>query len=311
MSTLHFRKTYEDFFEFASTASGELVILSPYIKLDSLRQLLGGVRKDVKVIVVARWRIGDLVFGSSDIEVYKYLKSLGHSFYINREIHLKVIVKDKKEILLGSANITGSGLGLFERSNIEAVAIDALDEKYLPEIYSIVRESVLVDDELLNKINQELESHLDLKKERSELEAKWESIEKTIFKKTKKYVLVHDFILTTSPEACLKAVELKDFNESVVHDLRILGLKKESVTLDSLKDAFLTSVPYIWQKENIRDEVLFGKYSEILHNSVVDNPRPYRKLIKELVANMFSWTEYFSDDYLVKKYNRTKSLIQK
>jgi len=195
MTELFFRKTYKEFLDFVSSAQDELIILSPYIKLEPIKLLLGRINPRVRVVVVAKWKLSDLVFGSSDIEVFEYLKNLNHNFYINNKIHLKVIIKDKKEILLGSANITGSGLGLFEDSNIEAIAIDSLDEKYLPSVYSILRESLPLTRNLVDKISKELEIFRSIKEDQKKTIEKLEKLENSIFIRSRNNILVNDFHL--------------------------------------------------------------------------------------------------------------------
>ena len=311
MGELYFRKTYKEFFEFVSSAQNELIILSPYIKLEPIKLLLEKVRPEVRIIVVARWKMSDLIFGSSDIEVFEYLTNLNCNFYINNKIHLKVIVKDKKNILIGSANITGGGLGLFESSNIEAIAIDILDEKYLPSVYSILRESLLVDRDLVKKISEELIVFQDIKHSEEEIKPEIEKIENLIFKKLRKKILVYDFIFTLTPELFIESIRSNNFSDIIKHDLKILKLTNIKITKDVLRQAFLESDAYLWQQEHIKGKVLFGKYSELLHNNLIDDPRPYRKQVKELVTNMYNWTKEFSDEFKIIEHKHTSSIIKK
>jgi len=311
MSDLFFGKTYKDFFDFVSNTENELIIICPYIKLEAIKLLLESVKSNVKIVVVARWKINDLIFGSSDVEVFEYLKNLGHNFYIHKDIHLKIIIKDKKEILIGSANITGSGLGLLDNSNIEAIAIDSLDEVHLPKINSILRESVQVDQNLINKISKEIALHKDLKEEQVEINKELKKLEDKIFIKNKLNIIVDDFPFNSSPELFIKSIKNGDYNLSVKHDYKLFKLKDEKFDLERLKHEFLQSNAYLWQLENIKGSNLFGKYSELLHNSLVDDPKPYRKEVKELVSNMFNWTEEFSDEYEVVKHAHTSSMIKK
>lgn len=228
----------------------------------------------------------------------------------NRLDPYSVVVKDKQEILVGSANITGSGLGLFEGANIEAITINPLDVTRLPEIYSIVRESVLVTDKLVERLKEELKRYEGLKEAKKDTDKELEEIEKAIFIQPKMNVLTYDFLFTESPALLLQAIESRDLSDAVTHDLAMLGLNVDTVTVSELKAAFLRSDAYRWQLANIEGEALFGKYSEILHNAVVDDPRPYRKHIKELVANMFNWTAVSSDDFEIRNFGHTKSMIR-
>ncbi len=311
MTELHFRKTHNNFLDFVLATKDELIIMSPYIKLEPLKMLLEKVDPAVKIIVVARWRISDLVFGSSDLEIFDYLKSRNHSLYTHHQIHLKIVVKDKKDILLGSANVTGSGLGLFENSNIEAIAIDSLDEKYLPSIYSILKESKLVTSDIVQKLSEEVEKNAILKENQKKIEADFLRIEKEILINSKTSLLVDDFLFAPSVEDLLVYIRNETHEREVDHDFRILGISDRTATLEQLKQSFLNSNAYSWQLENITGNVLFGRYSELLHNSLMDDPKPYRKTVKDLVSNMFSWTKNCSIDYEIVDHAHTSSMVKK
>ena len=311
MTELHFRKTHNNFLDFVLATKDELIIMSSYIKLEPLKMLLEKVDPAVKIIVVARWRISDLVFGSSDLEIFDYLKSRNHSLYTHHQIHLKIVVKDKKDILLGSANVTGSGLGLFENSNIEAIAIDSLDEKYLPSIYSILKESKLVTSDIVQKLSEEVEKNAILKENQKKIEADFLRIEKEILINSKTSLLVDDFLFAPSVEDLLVYIRNETHEREVDHDFRILGISDRTATLEQLKQSFLNSNAYSWQLENITGNVLFGRYSELLHNSLMDDPKPYRKTVKDLVSNMFSWTKNCSIDYEIVDHAHTSSMVKK
>ena len=311
MTELHFRKTHNNFLDFVLATKDELIIMSPYIKLEPLKMLLEKVDPAVKIIVVARWRISDLVFGSSDLEIFDYLKSRNHSLYTHHQIHLKIVVKDKKDILLGSANVTGSGLGLFENSNIEAIAIDSLDEKYLPSIYSILKESKLVTSDIVQKLSEEVEKNAILKENQKKIEADFLRIEKEILINSKTSLLVDDFLFAPSVEDLLVYIRNETHEREVDHVFRILGISDRTATLEQLKQSFLNSNAYSWQLENITGNVLFGRYSELLHNSLMDDPKPYRKTVKDLVSNMFSWTKNCSIDYEIVDHAHTSSMVKK
>ena len=67
--------------------SQNLFIYSPYIKLETLKALLDG-QINVKAIFV-RWETKDLILGSSDLEIYPYLKEKGITLFRNSRLHLK------------------------------------------------------------------------------------------------------------------------------------------------------------------------------------------------------------------------------
>ena len=46
-------------------------------------------------------------------------------------------------------------------------------------------------------------------------------------------------------------------------------------------------------KKQENEEIYFGNLSSIIHNSLLDDPTPYRKNVKELQANLYSYIKVF------------------
>ena len=222
---------------------------------------------------------------------------------------MKGLVKDKKEILIGSANITASGLGFSERSNIEAISIDILDQKYLPDILSVLKSSVKVTDEIFEKLSNIAAQYDEKSLKFKEVERELAILQKSVL--PEKQLLVSDFPFSISPEQYIDDCKSEHPNQSAIHDLDLFKMKTGIVNGAGLKEAFLDSDAYHWQLDNVKGRALFGKYSEILHNALMDNPKPYRKQVKELVANMFNWTEAFSDDFIMEQHTHSKSMVKK
>ncbi|RMD46501.1 MAG: hypothetical protein D6831_01790, partial [Aquificota bacterium] len=90
-----------------------VLISSPWIKLDVLKSLL---KKDVNVEIILRnSQLEDLFI--TDKRVFNYIKEIGGNIYLNPDIHAKFFIFFGKEVVIGSANITDSGL--LEDGNIE------------------------------------------------------------------------------------------------------------------------------------------------------------------------------------------------
>ncbi|MEM0143490.1 MAG: phospholipase D-like domain-containing protein [Candidatus Parvarchaeum sp.] len=313
MTETAFFKVYPEVLKFISGAETELIIIAPFIKIDALKRILEKVSKGVKVVVIARWRLFDLLSGISDMEVYAYLKDLDHKFLINNNIHLKIISKDKKELLIGSANITESGLGFSKNTNIEAVMIDLLDEEENFCISKILKTSVEVNDELFNKIAEEISSNKNINNEYLKISKKIKNLDKKLNYFSAKTLIVNDFPFTSSPREFIDRYNKRDYNSEIKHDINLFGLKlnlSESAAIKDLKLSFLRCDSFNWELENIKKETLFGEYTELLHNSLVDDPRPYRKRVKELANNMFNWTSEFSKEFSFKRYKHTSAIIR-
>ena len=314
MSNLKLSNAYKTFFQFAEQTGSELIIIAPFIKLKTLKKIIDRTRPSVKIIVIARWRIEDLVIGISDIELYKYLKNLNHKFLINDRIHLKVCLSDKKELILGSANITDSGLGLSKINNIEAVTINSIDPEDLAEVLKIVKTSMTVDDQLFDKIYSQFKKFKMLRNSYIANRIKFEKFDKKIFLRSKSNIIVNDFPFTFSPSSFIEKYKNKTESLELKHDMELFGIKFGLPILDvqkQLKLSFLRCDAFEWERSSIQKETLFGKYSEMLHTALIDDPRPYRKVVKNLVNNMFNWTEGFSDEFVIKRYAHTKSINKK
>lgn len=122
--------------EFVRDAKSEVVILSPFIKVAPLGEIVDRLRR-VKATVVTRWRTADVLCGVCDLEIFELLSSKRIPLTVNQHLHMKGIVRDRCELLLGTANITAAGLGSGPRSNIEcatAVGMQAKDRLWLAEI---------------------------------------------------------------------------------------------------------------------------------------------------------------------------------
>jgi|SaaInlStandDraft_6_1057023.scaffolds.fasta_scaffold48517_2 hypothetical protein len=310
-----FFKTFPAFFNFIKDIKYELIIVCPYIKLRTLKRILDNLSPQIKVLVVARWNIQDLIAGSSDLEVYSYLKNKGHRLYIHQDIHLKVILKDKLKIILGSANITERGLGFLDKSNIEAVSIDTVDEDDLKKINQILHESIAVNKELYKEIKKIVSDNKEEKELIAKRSVKFIKINKEIYKNKQRNILVKDFPSYFSPKELVEDFNNQRNLEKIKHDLSILDINNfnlpDKLKIKNLEEAFRNSNCHLWQEENLfSNRISFGKYSQLLHNSLMDSPKPYRKNVKILVKNMFNWTSELLSEYTLKKYNHSESLTK-
>lgn len=292
-----------------------LFILSPFIKIEALKKVLDGVGSKVKIFIVARWRLNDLVLGASDLEVYNYLKEKGIKFYINRDIHLKLILADDKKALVGSANITNSGLGYSAHPNVEAVVEIPFSKELEKDVLHVVDNSIPMTQDLFEEISTRVK---ELKKISHEFIAQQKAIDsvegKIKFPKTEAdKIFFDDFPQTGSPNDLLRSIREGILDKSYLHDLRLFGLEQrdaKNITKDDLFRSFASSKSFSWQEKNIPSNVLFGMYSKILHDELADDPKPYRKDIKKLVQNMFAWTNNLSNKYHLKNHPHTKTLIR-
>ena len=132
-------------------SNDSITLFSAYLKLEALKRI--NTRNNIKQIIV-RWEIQDLCLGASDLNLYNYCKENNIVLFRNTRIHLKVIWNNQKSVFLGSANVTGRGLGEQNQFNYELNAnaenISFNDICYLNKIKNT---SELIDDNLFKRIN--------------------------------------------------------------------------------------------------------------------------------------------------------------
>ena len=95
-----------------------LVIAAPYIKADALSKALGAANTEASLVCVTRWSLQDLAVGASDAECRSVAVDFGGSFRLHPSLHAKYYRIDDV-VLIGSANLTSSGMGWSPQPNLE------------------------------------------------------------------------------------------------------------------------------------------------------------------------------------------------
>lgn len=103
----------------ASSAKRELRIVAPFIKAARLQVILDSVASGVAVIVTTRWRAAEVAAGVSDLEVFDVCRKAGATLRLMDRLHAKLYLADGSAALVGSANVTGMGLGCSTSPNFE------------------------------------------------------------------------------------------------------------------------------------------------------------------------------------------------
>jgi len=105
--------------ELVGGARREVIICAPFIKAKVLGIILGTVPQGVSVRIVTRWLPAEVAAGLSDLEVFDIAKERAHTeLSLLDALHAKLYLADD-DCLVGSANLTASGLGWCPHSNVE------------------------------------------------------------------------------------------------------------------------------------------------------------------------------------------------
>ena len=96
----------------------EAVLVAPYIKVDALKTVLDELQAEATLECYSRWTPLDIQSGASDLECRTLVCSRGGSFHLCNRLHAKYYRFDG-QILIGSANLTASGLSYAHSGNLE------------------------------------------------------------------------------------------------------------------------------------------------------------------------------------------------
>jgi hypothetical protein len=85
------------------------------------------------------------------------------------------------------------------------------------------------------------------------------------------------------------------------------------VDTDLLKAKFTQLRVTKWLRNQLLKEesksLRFGAISKRLHDALLNDPKPYRREVKDLQANLFNWIKYLDlSEFKIEKYNRSESI---
>ena len=279
------------FKECLKNCKDEIIVCSAFITMKGIEWFYNNLQnKKINCRVISRWDRGDLLSKVSDIEVYNFCKKMGWSFEIIENLHAKFYLMDQKDLISGSLNLTAKGFGLVPISNKEfGNYFEAIDEDLI-NINIFLEDAIKITDEIFNEYKKYLEDNKDFViQQLPELPEKIKNLKEK--KLTKLWV--HDFLFN-EPENLLN--NFNENTEDLIHDRSLLNINsQDDLSLETIKLNFVNLDLYKWFIKQIKNKdnksFSFGELSALIHNSLFDDPKPYRKEIKNLQANFFKFLE--------------------
>ena len=134
-----------DFMNYCSAARS-VVLVAPYIKLDALRMTLDRVDRTAELRCVTRWTPLDVSLGASDVACRSLVTGRNGSFRLHSSLHAKYYRADD-HVVIGSANLTMSGLGFSDSSNLEILTRAKTSFDWVGFENRLLRESREVTDD--------------------------------------------------------------------------------------------------------------------------------------------------------------------
>ena len=290
--------------------SEEISVFSAYIRTEQLKEL----NKEYKINrIVVRWEIRDLHQGASDTDLYQYCKDNKIALYRNTRIHLKCLRNNRDEIFLGSANVTGRGIG--ERANHFNFELNSLNEitDFSDVLYldKIVSNSEYVSEELFQEIKKKVDSLEDFKK----LEEEYQKTDIMTERKESDYFLVSELPMFIDIKGLYQAAQNIDDLSSierkcVSHDLATYDLsilKSEEEFYSDLKQVFNNHKFIVKLKARIKEDqrrsLNYGGVVRWISENTTTVPTPISwDLKKQQVVNvLYEWICFFDSDFVVER----------
>lgn len=285
-----------------SRASKSIVILSAFTKLTALKWIISRAGTH-NISIVTRWLPGDLTSGASDIECYEFCRDNGLKIGLSLGLHGKVYCTDG-QILVGSANMTSRGLALSDQHNEEFGYGFEAGASDLSKLEYYLRSVVWLDDYLFSRIQTELSGIMALDKT---MQSSWPKELITKMRKPVDVLWVNE-VPFSHPERLMSGQN--DPDDAIAHDLELLGSVEGQITKFEAVAAFMRSRAFDWLYQLIEanGSMSFGSITRHLHDSLLDDPAPYRTEVKQLVANLFAWAEVCSNTFSVSRPRHSQIL---
>jgi HKD family nuclease len=147
--------------DFCKGAREEVLLVAPFIKVNTLATILQNLTDSVNITVITRWVASEVVAGVSDIEVYGLLQARPKAKLLLQPcLHAKLYRADQN-CLVGSANLTNKALGWSPIPNVEILISVNGDDPDIKALESqLRRQSIEATQEIYEKTRLEVEELL-------------------------------------------------------------------------------------------------------------------------------------------------------
>ena len=285
----------------AINVNGQISICSAFLRSSILEDFSRKLPSGADVRVLARWRLEDLLSGASDMAAYEFCRKLGWSFSICTYFHGKVFVFPPAGILLGSANATGSGLGLLSNSNSEVCTVVQINESNKSLVEGLFLSGTKVTDELFENLKNIYENSL-MKSDRLE----WPDsiLRKILPSKEFEGKLFLSECLASNGDEILNLLKIE--SSEAKFDASLLSLPTGQFSREVIAKKLTETKIFQLLRTEIKangGEIYFGALTAAIHSHLIEDPVPYRRDVKVIVKNLYSWVSHL-EEFLLMKVDR-------
>ena len=302
------KKLQEYFKDSLNKCNKEIIVCSAFIKLSGIKWFFENIKnKNVNCRVISRWDREDLLKKVSDIEVYEFCKEKGWKFEIIENLHAKFYLMDKTDLISGSLNLTAKGMGLVPISNKEfGFYFKALEED-LTNIKVFLEDAIEINDKIYEEYKKYVEENKNFVVQKF---PELPNIIKNLKQKKLQKIWLNDFLFT-EPQYFLDNFNKE--NEDIDHDKKLFDIYDNENLTEQIKSKFRNLDIYKWfiNKIKNKDENFFyyGELSALIHNSLFDDPKPFRKDIKTLQTIFFNYIDFLKlEEFKIERPNHSQKI---
>ena len=286
MSLLSTHEVKQKIVDEVSHATDNLQIISAFCKLSAIKFIDENISHPIKnKKLMVRFLLSDILHGATDFELFDYCKANGWQLYVRFDLHAKTYIFDRKRCILGSANLTSKGLGLSLHGNYELSSFAEVDDSDLKKIDTLFDNAILMTDELYVAMKSDYETAQS--NQTPSKTFKWNASIEQKFNPKIDLLFTYDFPGTAVPN-------FSDVNAFEFLEIGYIPSQEE------LKQAFRWSKAFLWLYNYVSScpnkTSYFGGLTAALHNTLVNDPKPYRKEVKDLLANTLGWIQALNID---------------
>lgn len=267
------------------SATSSVQIITAYCKESSFSMLNTYINQDVKdKRLLIRFRMDDILQGSTDFKVVESGLKSGWKIFIRFDLHAKTYIIDNKRGVVGSANATNYGLGIGKSGNMEMATLINVEPHDVKKINKLFNDAIAMNKGLLDRMRKQIETvkHLEMKEH-----FRWDESITSLFTPhidtLFSYELPEDFTLSMG--------EYFSFVDEIF-----------SGNVKEFREIIRWSNSYLWLMDILKENngcLYFGALAEKLHNALVSDPKPYRKDVKVMLANLLKLIDELEMDEIV------------
>lgn len=260
-------------------------IISAYCKENAIKQLNNFISDSVQEKkIMVRFRLDDILKGSTDFSIIDFCQQSGWKVYIRFDLHVKTYIVDGKRGFVGSANATNSGLNLGSHGNVEIGTLVDIDMVDMEKVEALYEDAIFVNDSVYEK-----------------LKVQYQMI--STYEQGKQYVWNQEIYELFTPKVkTLFSYELPEKDEFSNGEYMTFLDTEYFDDTGLMKETIRWSNAYLWLLNVLKENdgcMYFGAITEKLHNALVSDPKPYRRDVKVLLANLLSLIEKLQMEEIV------------